>query len=432
MDERRHGSVSPNLIRGGAFLILLVLGIFAGRLVVQGRPKVAPPEPKVTEQTLSGSFSDIFSGTAWIDEQSTTLYHDRTSGAFLFPPNFVWTRADDGIVLMEMEKGVPWEQICVGEKCLIIRAQSLFLKSDGKETVVSYPGANGPNIVQVAAAPLSSEWLVGVMRREGENYLTKIFRYNGTDFRNVFLDGRDAFVSSKKSFLGLGGSDNEWMALWSGYEGHALRSRFGGEPEDISSYFGIRLMNDGFLPHIVRVAGRESVNWYMWGVSEGNPRMIKLLEMLDGEIGGAVNFTPLLFDELTTKIIPRFLPTSEGVPTFLIRIDKREGGAEWKKFQDYGFRSDVSRSVVSKNIKTGGGVTRSTLVSPLRLFSGGSEVKFDVSTDGNKWISVPQSTEVVFDGSDTGLYWRATFEEGNNTRITPFFEGIHVDYKELP
>ena len=398
--------------------------------MVQGRPNTPPAEPRVIERTLSGSFSDIFSGTAWIDEKNTTLYRDNASGAFLFHPNIIWSQADDARVVAEMEKEKPWERMCLGERCLKVRGLDLFLERDGKEAEILYPGSDSRNRISVVAAPLSSEWLLGITRREGENYYTKIFRYDGENFKNVFSDGRNAFVSTQTGFLGLGGSDNEWLALWSGYEGHALRSRFGGEPTDISSFFGIRLMRDGFLPYIVRIAGRESVDWYLWGVGEGNPRLIKLFELLDGEIGGVVDYTPLIFDESVFKIIPRFVGTTNNTPSFLVQIDKREGGSEWKDFKDIGFRSDVPAWAVSKNIKTTDGITRAASVSPLRLFSGLGTVQFEVSTDGNLWIPTIVGRESEFNTSGSELYWRTRFESGGNTRITPFFEGIHVDYRE--
>lgn len=424
MEERRHGSpLLPNLIRGGAFSILLVLSIFAGRMVVAGHPQTSPAMPE-KEQTLSGSFSDIFSGTAWIDEKKTTLYRDYASGAFLYPPKFTWSSVDDGRVLTGLgdagEKSGE-ERVCIGQKCLVTRDTKLFLDDGGHFFPVPYPLSEHATIVRITATALSSKWLVGITQGEGTAFSARIFYYDGAVFQDIFSDGRYAFQSPREGFLGMGGTDNEWLALWSGYEGQALRARFGGEPENISPFFGIRLMRGGFKPYIVRVASRESVDWYVWGIGEGAPRMIKLFEMLDGTIGGTVDFTPLLFDESVAKIVP------DG---FLIRVDKKDGASEWKEFRDEGFRLDTEGIVTSRNIKTTGGYTRAVSASPLRLFDGGGRAIFEFSKNGILWEPSVPGEETQWNSPDKELYWRARFIRGENTHLTPFFDGIHVDYRE--
>lgn len=432
MQERRRGSLSSNLIRAGAFGILLVLGIFAGRLVVEGRPNVVLVKP-VEEQTFTGSFSDIFSGTAWIDEEKTTMYRDNAVGAFFFPPDFVWKSAGDARVIEELKNETPageLERTCLGKKCLVMHETKLFLEEENKSIPVLYPGSSDKKTIRVAISALSSKWLVGVTQSEGGNFSVRIYRYNGSEFEDIYSDGRVAFTSPKEGFLGLGGTDNEWIAFWSGYEGQALRVRFGGEPENISGFFGIRLMQGGFLPLVTRVASRESVDWYVWGVGEGNPRMIKMFEALDGEIGGVIDFTPFLFDEAATKITPRFEGTGTLSYPFIVRVDEKNGSTKWMRFEDKGFRFGRTELVTSKNIKTTGRFTRAASISPIRLFLGGGRAQFEVSADGIGWMPVVLGKEALLNTFQTGLYWRAQFELGENRRLTPFFRGIHVDYRE--
>lgn len=432
MEDRGHFSLSPNWIRGAAFCILLVLSIFAGRLVVEGHPQAAPVIPK-TEPTLTGSFSDLFSGTAWIDEVKTTLYRDNEAGAFLFPPQFVWNPVEDNRMLAELGNDIgqnPNERACLGERCLVVRGKKMYWEEGQKSVVVLYPGSSDVGVVRLAVAPLSSGWLVGVTRSGEKNFSARIFRFDGTIFENIFSDGRDAFLSPRDGYLGMGGSDNEWLALWSGYEGQALRVRFGGAPENLSSFFGIRLMHDGFLPYVARVATRNSVDWYVWGIGDGAPRLLKMFEMLDGTVGGVIDFTPLLFNESVLKIIPHAIVSGTTLADFLVRIDHTGGASEWKELRDDGFRSDGTGMVVSKNIKTTQGTTRAAALSPLRLFEGGGAVRFEFSVDGIQWTPFVSGTETQFTGSGRELYWRAQFKPGENPRLSPFFEGIHVDFRE--
>ncbi|MFH1192830.1 MAG: hypothetical protein V1656_00730, partial [Candidatus Jorgensenbacteria bacterium] len=223
-------------------------------VVPRPEPAEGPPPAAVPPGLVSGSISDLFSGVGWVNQEKTTMFHDRSATAFLFPPVFAWEKASNAETLTD-------PQPCITSRCLETRDNKLFLNGDGVAFPAEVPTGT---IMNVSVGALETKWAVGVVARAEaglpvrspaeEGYDGYLYLFDGKTFRAAGgADSGRLFSSPYAGTFGFGGLDGDWLAVYGAYEGRAYHFLEGKPAENASRFFGIRIMSGGFLPRVIRV-----------------------------------------------------------------------------------------------------------------------------------------------------------------------------------
>jgi hypothetical protein len=307
------------------------------------------------------TFYEAFSGMAWLDPDGTTMYHDRNMRAFVFPPKFKWEEV--GISAGSVESAVP-------------------------------------------------AGITGEVVKSGDMYKGLVYRADGTP---VFDENNTPFVSKYPGELGFGGTDDDFIAVYGAYEGIAVRIRPAGV-ENISRFFGIRVMNGGFKPVISKIGDA----WYVYSLASGVSKFVKLFDNGTGEIKGAVDLT-----DLSGSIRPIGQTGSDG-------LIGRSGG-RYYRFVDQGFDKSAAVSVKSFNVDVYPWPLLGAVISPLYFSGEGAMVEFSLSNNRTDWREVKLGEHIEFPkGSGTKLFWQAIFKPDNDPHASPFLGGVRLDYEVLP
>lgn len=394
---------------------------------------VAPVQQKdIFAGLIQSSFTDLFSGVGWLDETNTNLYQDKRETAFVLPPALSWKK----LVLNEVE-GLDSYQIpadgwaeressgrysrCIGGQCLAERNSQLTFQGN---PLILPAEVSGKEAVKVSIGSLDTRWLVGVVTKEKARYEGWVFSFDGSRFRKIF-GGDGVFGSSYAGTLGFGGSDNDWLAIYSGYEGIAYRVRGDIPAENISKFLDIRVMNGGFEPVALRAGTAPA--WYVFSITPGNPQLIKLFQNNTNEIQGAVNLLPLI-DSLQGVSLATFGIQKIGSDAVSLVAKVTGGSGGWWQVDDRGFKKDRHYEVVSSNINNYATRVVYARIEALDLKGQGAEASFFVSGDARVWHAVSPHEAFQFSPSSRELYWRAVFSPGGDLFSSPYFSGITLHY----
>lgn len=390
------------------------------------------PESQVNgvENLVASSFSDLFSGVAWLNQNKTTLYHDWAATALTFEPNVVWEKAtfpNADRFRVRREDGS--DVLCLPAGCLKQMGNTLSLNG----VALALPSEmDGKTIENVSIGELTSRWVVGVVTSGGGKYEGWVYTYDGSSFQKVFGQANTPFQSTYKGVMGFGGTDDDWIAVYGGYEGIAYHIRAGSPFTDVSKFFSIRMMDNGFQPVVTRVDAFGKTMWYVWSLSDRQPELAKLYEDSSGAIVGAVNFTRRLFANTgASRASFRYAGTQGNSVLLQALLAYGGGNTETYVFSDSGFAAPSTAVVESVNISNYPAEVRSATITEAQVFTGAGSVKYYLSNDGNSWVAAEPGKEVVFPKSDGHLlFWRAEFTPSFDAAQTPpFLDKIRIDYK---
>lgn len=399
-------------------------------------------EPKKDEEVMeaglvTASFTDLFSGVGWLNQEETTAYHDRIVTAITFPPRFEWKRIDklnvpdSDIARIGFRRTDGSDARCIGKECLVQKDGKLyfvpesFLPSyNNLKYQVSFPEEER-NIVQVSIGSLENKWLVGTVEQQAGEYVGRVYFFNNGRFENLFSDGA-AFRSRYQGRIGFGGDDDDFLVIYGGYEGQAYHVRDGLERKDISRFFGIRVMDDGFEPVVIKMGkGRNSV-WYVGSNTAGTPKLLKLFQNGTDEIAGAVDLTKSLFPGGVERA--SFYPFGK---TGVLRAEVKdvEGESRFWEFTDRGFEKTEAKKVVSVNINNYPAEVRYASIGRTELSEEGGKISFYISNNGRDWTRVSEGEEIKFsDEHGRHLLWRAELEPNGDDEKAPFLDTLQIKY----
>ena len=371
------------------------------------------------------SFGDTFSGRGWLQAEKTTLYHDTSITAFTFPPRVQLKPVEGRTPFSSSSVSLQGSQVsfCIEISCLRNEANTLTIEENGTNRPLALPeSVRSETVRAVSIGRLKTKWMVGITVKTEGMYRGLVFSLSGETFTEVFNGETTPFVSPYSGALGFGGDDRDWIAVYGGYKGMAVRVK-SGEIINLSHFLGIRPMKDGFYPSVVRVPSRELTHWYLFSLSRANPRLIKLFENQEGDISGALDLTALLgLDRFESVAL-----ASERNRVFALT---REGGRE-EMFEliDNGFEKTKKLEAASENINHYPAEVRGVTLSPV-LSRDGAETQFSVSNDGIAWYTVfPEKPFIFPDAHGRSLFWRAEFTPRGSVSLSPFFTEITVSYK---
>lgn len=337
------------------------------------------------ENLVYASFSDLFSGDGWLNDASTTMYRDVSETAFMFLPKYAWRRigSPGAITLSSEPRGITTKIISNG----------------GRYKVLVY-AEDGSEILGASSTPIVSD-------------------YPGS--------------------VGIGGTQDDFLVVYGSYEGAGARISRSADgswkTQDISRYLGARVMNGGITPDIIRIAGANHIDWYIWNAASGSPRLIKLFTDSSGQVRGAVDFTSDIFTHGETAASFEAAPIGSG-ETLIAEVTDSSGGNGYYDFTDLGFDKSSERFIFSSNVNTYPGAVReaSFYFDPGSFENDGSEVHFYISNDGVRWYEDDNGTTVSFPNADgRELLWKADFKPSSDTMTSPYLDKVGLYYRvDLP
>ncbi len=383
-------------------------------------PATGPAEAGLTH----ASFSDTFSGEGWINTDATTMHRDNNVTAYVLPPKYEWTEA------AASEFNSPGElnsnSACIGSNCLAVVGNFLQFKG----APLALPSAlQDQDIANLSVGALDTKFVLGAVANNSGGYAGWVFYFDGKDFTEV-IGGGGVLDSPYAGKIYFGGDDGDWLAIYSAYEGRAAEIT-GGVVNDISRFFGIRVMNGGFTPAVIHQGA-----WYISSQTAGNPKLLKLFDNGTGKVQGAVDFSSGIFPKGTQSAIFVGSRTSSGSPTSQILIAKvvdSDSAVHYYQFTDDGFDVSHPAIVQSLNLNNYNGTVRSADIYGLDLGSGGGTVQFSFSNNGRDWYPVSVGGTMTFpDQTGRQFLWRAEFTPDGNAANSPFLGSIGLDYYIQP
>lgn len=392
---------------------------------------------------VSGSFGDTFSGVGYIND-ATTMYQDTSVTAFTLPPLYDWQKIDnpapnDTENFLEPDK-INENNLCILTSCLAGWGRDLFFfkKSDMTNSSfwqkVTLPDdINVEALKSISVKALSGKWLVGTVEKEksGRN-IGKVFFFDG-NFYPVFNSANTPFISKYDGDMSFGGVDEDWLALYGGYEGIAYqvkKTNTGVEFKNISDLFGLKVMRGGFSPAILRLSSLGKVSWFIYSLTPDRTKFIKLFTDNGNDIIGALDFT----EKLSLKNEKYVFLKNSGEPNVLTaKIINMDGNLNFFRFKDNGFNVNDKREITSLdiyNVPSKPAVIKKAVISEVRLAnSAKNSVAWFLSNDGLNWQEVRIGGETEFNTDGGTLLWKAVITPENDPRSSMFFSEIRVEYK---
>lgn len=363
------------------------------------------------ENLLASSFTDIFSGTGWINEAETTLYRDHVAQAFSWKPVVFWSRVSVSPARTSAE-------LCVKSHCGRVSGEQFIF--DG--TPLALPKELERDGRALALASVNEKLVLAGTVPDGGNVSGYAFAFDGNTF-TPFCSAPKIFTSPYAGTLAIGGGDERVLILYSAYEGKAIEIHKD-LCADVSRFFGIRAMDGGFSPEITRTDG----NWFIFSTDE-KPVLLKGIG--DESTGGLVGTLDLgTFLKRDGILGFRFSPPQKKDIALQGSLLFSGGIAENGVLRDLGFEPLSEARITSKNLNTypNSLVRRATIVSA-ELFAGSTAPEFFLSNDGKHWLPARIGEEIIFKEKEgKELYWKALFPKSGNGG-SPYFKRIRVDFK---
>lgn len=393
-----------------------------------------------------GVYFDDFPNSVYIDKQRTSLYWDETATAIFFPPVYDWREADSSLyaqgdnyfsnLALNYFAGPYNDRRCLGNNCLEQKGDNLYYNGQ----ILAWPPAlNSADIVAVSISALTERWLVGVTLKEGGNYRGRVYYFDGRQLTEIKTPA--PLTSLYFGVWGFGGEESDFLMIYGAYDGIAYRVR-GDRLTNISEFFAIRAMNQGFKAEVLKVGQGLNTTWYVYSSTMNRPRLIKLWQNRSSEIVGEAFFPNLAEGSALSTAQSatfKFLSSDTAGINLLAEIKNQDGSSARKVFRDRGFDNSSAASLVTIPISNDGAnseiIIRKIAQAKLGLDAGSKTfVKYLFSADCQTWRDLPSEKnvdfitpalqhfclKVVFDG--------AGFEGGGAKFYSPYLSSMMFNY----
>lgn len=371
--------------------------------------KVVVATPK---QVYYNANADGFSGNALINLEKTNLFFDGNVTALTFKPVY------------EIKKGESCGEnfcglqtfnklSCLKSACVYKKDEQLYFNNSLVELPVYL---KDKNIISTNFNALDTKWIISFIIREEDQEAAYVYLFDGASWQGIITNETTQKIRTKYGFLGgtitASGSDNQFMILYSGYEGFAYLYNKG-KIQDISNYFGLRVTNRGFKAKIIKAGNDNLANWYVCS-DDGNSRFIKLWQNGSEEIQGAIDLSEIL---------------KEG-PIFCALKDDRTitiAGKNLYTFIDMGFDNSADYYYQSNNLNSYKDKNiLSVSLNDYNINAKKESYKFFVSLDANNWNEYIQK-DLTFENNQTidTFYLKAIFKTFDS-EYSPWFGGLGV------
>jgi len=392
---------------------------------------------------VSAYFSDLFSSFAWLNETSTTLFLDENTTALVFPPVYEFLPSYE----------VPPAKNNNNELCLNSTGSRRCLKTSGKILYFNNKKINLPqeivkeNILKITVGALKTKWLVGIVTGRNFDERGFVYFFNGENFSPLITKNTEQKIEPQYGRKGggiyFGGEDDDFLILYSGYDGRAFYYH-AGKLKNVSNFFGLRVTSEGFAANILRADNSRGSVFYVCSETENKPKLIKIWSNQPGELMGSLDFSPLLFEDSRESLSADCRLLNSGQPIKVGIAVKTGNDIEDFIFTDQGFDNSQSREVVSANVEQSKNSlepekNRKILAAKIGMTefnsAGSGDFKFyfsghpGIGEQGWQEIKLGHWSEIK--NPTGGIYWRAVFaNHPGDFNYSPWFNTLNsLEYK---
>lgn len=380
------------------------------------------------------SFGDNFSSTAYLDNKKTDMFLDTSVTALTFPPVFSLDKVDD------QEVDSSWTTVGLKDSCYLSPSDICLEVVDNVNLLYNKQRIDLPRemanekIRRIDSSFLSSIFVLSFSVEEGVEERVYSYTFDGRRYRPLI--GKDSAIKIVSKYgrgggvMVAGGVDDDFILFYSGYEGYGYHFK-AGEFVDISQFFGLRVVDSGFYPYVIKQGEGADSLWYILSLSEEKPKLIKLWQNETSEIVGAIDLSYIFKDFSGFKLVA-FKEIKEKRGEFMfsfsssdnsLSLGLKEAGT-WL-FKDGGFDNSTERRAVSSNLNYTN--TELTTVAVNELSCNANEGLLDfyfIGSDNNR-LKFDFKNEIKLLPGNNALYWEAVFKPGKSLEYSPFFDHIN-------
>lgn len=418
------------------------------QIVENIQPPLVPDEPNIPKESMESflfssagmsSFGDHFSSAAWLNEQATTMFLDINTTALTFPPRYDLFKERDCTANNYFCSAQPVDnsRACINDKCLETEGKNIFF--DNRRLNLPLEITN-QNVAKISVYTLEKTWFVGAIFVSDGQEEVALWKFDGSDFYPLLgprakLRGQTKFGKGNGG-LGLGGTEKDFLLVYAGYEGLAFHFK-DDVVQDVSNFFGLRVVDGGFAPQIIRAQDRNGIFWYIFGLREKQPKFLKLWQNGTEKIEGIIDLSTI-FSEKNIIVQNRnfsFENKNDKRSLLFVAGEKNEQKLSIWRFTDLGFDNSQDFLVLSKNLNQGSQTVSSAIIQDLGLNLGLDQenssdffkrANLQLSNNGLDWLGTSVKQELKFpDQQGRKLLWRIKFIKRNSADYSPFLDHLN-------
>lgn len=388
----------------------------------------------VTEKPVERfiSFSDLFSGSARLDQQQTNLTRDPSAMVFTFKPNIQLTNLGDCSTATKQCQLIDYQldsrQVCLDGKCLAVKGNQLIYQ----QRQLTLPNSDGAELINLDISSLKDRWFIGgVKKLAGERYQPLAWLFDGQKFVAINLLGSNGQPVKVKylGYVAAGGQASNFLVLYSAYDGLAWQFN-GPEMRDLSPFFGIRVNAGGFRPKIIYTGQGKNTTWYVFNQGDQPVRWLKFWQNGTDWIEGMLDLSDRLpIGSQSAHFLVDFATNNLQAKI----INSREQASLWS-VNDLGFILPGSGQVVSTNLiyndQVKPQIVGAVMADALGGWSG-FEQEWSLSTDNQHWQTVTIGERLNFSKPAEQLWWRWRVLPSADQWRSPCLKMITINYFRL-
>lgn len=350
--------------------------------------------------TYSNIFSETFYNQYYLNQEETNLHFDEQVSALTFKPLYE-------LVL---------EETCSSEDCgYKDEQQNVRLeKNNWRFLGASLPlpkEIKGKEVKAIFSNLLEKKYLVSFI--VSENGQDLVFSYfSDKQGRLTYLDTAPKMTTQigyGNGYVSAGGSDEQFIIFYSGYEGLGLLYNKG-EWQDLKQFFDLRVTGGGFASKILKIGNDFQATWYLCSADKSS-HFLKLWQNGTSQIQGALE----LREALGRKSFHCFVENNQ---LYLIQGEKKYvfNDQGFDNTHDYQYQSNNINSHVGKKIQQLHFLRQSINAAPesYTLFA---------SVDANNWQEVSDNNLSFTNKDSDEAFLRLRFQTKDNS-YSPWFGGL--------
>ena len=383
---------------------------------------VAGDEKKVINKIWS-SFGDGYSSAAYLDKERTSMYMDENVSALMFPPLY----------------NLEFKNSCVDCQN---RSDLVYLQSGDALSDLDFmprplpEDLMGKNILAASISKLDKKRVAAFVFKVGSEEQSYVYFIEGDKYIPIIgSQSKEKMLTTFSRGSGVvvaGGSDDDFIILYSGYEGiayHYLK----GKLYDISRFFKINTMGRGFPPYVVKQGTGKELAWYILSLDVRNNRLIKLWQNGTSHIQGVVDLSEELDKTLRGERIEAYNFSKNKQIEFILSNNT----SKILLFEDNGFDNSQERVALSKNINDKKYPVHAAVIRAISMSLDSDENAFDNKFKENlvkiylgdspvNFQEVKIKEETEFAGDRTGMFIKMIFyPKADDSYYSPWLDSIN-------
>ena len=361
---------------------------------IEQEKAVSAIETQTEKPAYSNTFSEPFFNAYFVDTANTDMVLDEAITAMTFKP------------LYELK----YEKNCSDNSC------GLEKTTEDISSKIKIPAElAGKTIKNTSYNKLENNWIVGFVVSEGNQEMGYAYLYDGNSLKPLITNSTNQRMMTKYGYGGgsisAGGSDNQFIIFYSGYEGIAYLYN-NGTWQDLSQYFGLRVTKNGFDAKIIKGGNGNNAVWYVCAEDGKKSKLIKLWQNNTSLIQGAIDLSSVLNNQSSRC----FYKSNREINIV--------SNSNLQVFKDKGFDNSHIYYYQSNNINsyTGKKVIKIYFLST-SVNASNNSYTFFVSADKKNWQTVSEKETILDNKNLETAYLKAKFSAGAS-EYSPWFGGL--------